>query len=475
MINILWGAITALFFWNKSTKDVEEKTQLASWTRTIVYGLFAAVILVFYLKTYKVASTYHIIQLSGIVETTDSTGNVVDSVATVKIFNKFSNGITENNEYQDLYVDNKEYEQISKYGGVFVAQNVSNGKKYTKRINESFKQEFQQAYKRIPINDDGYILGEQPVTNYSHAYQLVYTTSRIPSLIPLFAKFKIDKEDSIPYFSSYKRMIFSDYDSFEGKKVRKNELADIWGDVHELKEKEDTKHEMYVFCQIMTDTITNFDEYHYRYAYEDNFTNRMNFFTAADVSQYVINLEINTECNIKNLSFYYDLPIEINKYDSDMEVSSCSFSLKGDYLNNKIANNGIHKFHVKLPTLANLQLIRSLILTTLLTGFSSLFLLNLFYRLRKHGICFKEKHIKEISKDRVETLRKIMAVMLYLFLCIIAYVTWRIFKDDSFRISNDMADFLYGNYGWIIIGFIVLFIVIMYYLFKRAYTIKIKK
>jgi hypothetical protein len=35
MINTFISAIIALFFWGKASKDVEEKTQLASKTRTI--------------------------------------------------------------------------------------------------------------------------------------------------------------------------------------------------------------------------------------------------------------------------------------------------------------------------------------------------------------------------------------------------------------------------------------------------------
>lgn len=475
MINTFLAAIVALFFWKKSSKDLEEKTQLASWTRTIIFGVLAFAILVFYLKTYQVTSIYHGIQLSGVVETVDSTGNIVDSVATVDIYNKFSSGITENFESRKFLDNNEELKKISELGGIFVAQDVFNREKTYKKINKKYKQEFQQHFRRILENDNGYLLGNQPVTNYSHAYQFFYTTSGVPSLIPLFIKYNKDKEDTIPNFSTYSRIIISDYDSYEGGKERKGGAVDGLGNVHELIEEENKEHEMYIFAEVMTDTITTLDEYQYNYFCEDNVTNRMNFFTAADISQYVINLDIKTECNIKILSFHYDIPIEINPYDSDMEISSCSFSLKGDYLNENIVNSGVNRFHVKLPTLANLQLIRSLILTTLLTALFSLFLMNFFYRIRKHFISFRDNHITEISKEKVEIFRKKMGAILYLVLFVVCYIIWRIFKDKPFKISIVEADFIYSYYYYILGGLFVLLSIVVYRMFRKAYTIKKKK
>ena len=48
MINTFIAALVALFFWGKSSKDLDEKTQLASWVRTCVYGVLAFLVLVFY-------------------------------------------------------------------------------------------------------------------------------------------------------------------------------------------------------------------------------------------------------------------------------------------------------------------------------------------------------------------------------------------------------------------------------------------
>ena len=89
MINTFIAALVALFFWGKSSKDVEEKTQFASWTRTIVYGVLMCVILVFYIKTYQVATVIHSIEMKGIRSSVDSTGHIVDTIAAINIRNFF--------------------------------------------------------------------------------------------------------------------------------------------------------------------------------------------------------------------------------------------------------------------------------------------------------------------------------------------------------------------------------------------------
>lgn len=70
-IDVLIASLISVFFLGKATKDVEEKTQLASKTRTILYLVLAIVVGIFYYKTQQVATIYHYINIDKQRETLD--------------------------------------------------------------------------------------------------------------------------------------------------------------------------------------------------------------------------------------------------------------------------------------------------------------------------------------------------------------------------------------------------------------------
>ncbi len=470
MITTFIAALTALFFWNKSTKDVEEKTQLSSWTRTIVYGVLMIAVWVFYIKTYQVATVFHTIQVRGLRETINSDGEIADTIATIELTNKFSSGITENVPLNHIKSSNIKLRNVAETGGVFGVINLHNGNKYNIRTNPLLEDQ----YKGINQYTPPIKIKDYPIESFSHVYEISYFNSRIPSLIPFFPTFVLEKEAPVETMTPFSWFRISDFDSFGPGVTYSTQIQDHKGVLHKVKE-DNIHHEMYVGAAVLSDTITCMEDYHFKFDFSNNFSNRLTFFTAADISQYTCDIRIETDCYVKNLWVSYDLPIEINSYDSCMSVSAYSFKVDGDFLNKKIVNKGAYRFHVKLPTLANLQLIRSLILTTLLTALVSLFFLNLFYRLRKHFIDFKERHIEEIAENRLKPFKFKLYVLLYTFLIIIAYVSWRIYKDRPFHIKLETFEWLYEYNVLILLGFVLLLSVLIYFLFRKAYVRKIKK
>ena len=92
--------------------------------------------------------------------------------------------------------------------------------------------------------------------------------------------------------------------------------------------------------------------------------------------------------------------------------------------------------HVQFPTLANMQLIRSLVLTSLLTAFFSLFCLNVYYLVRKH-----EKYIpKFLMKKRT------YIVLIIITLLLIAFFTYLLLFDINLFIDTDYPK-NYNIYG----------------------------
>lgn len=476
MINTFIAAIVTLFFWGKSSKDLEEKTQLASWVRTCIYGFLTFLVLVFYIKTYQVATVSHTIQVMGVKESVNADGQVADTIATIDLVNKFSSNITENfvvNKVDDPAAD--ELKRISETSGLFMALNLHSGPKYKSIKNpklEKIENEIRMKYGYVPEATFGkYTLNDY--YPYNHAYLLCYITSSIPSLIPFFPTMKLEDKQDLGKYGGYQEVIMGDCDSYGEGLVSSTRVNDIDGNMHEVNNN-DFLHERYVGTTVFCDTITNKETYHYKFHFVKNFLQSMNFFTAADISQYTCDINLETDCHIKRMKITYDLPIEINSQDSNMIMTSYSFVVKGDFLNKDIANQGSYRFHVKFPTLANLQLIRSLILTTLLTALVSLFFLNLFYCIRKHVISFKEKHISEISVEKAKIFRRKICFLAFVIMGILVYVTWRICMEQPFHIKIETYVWLYSYYIWVIIAVIVILCILLYIMFRKAYIIKKK-
>ena len=477
MINTFIAAIVALFFWGKSTKDIEEKTQLASKMRTCVYGVLAFLVLVFYIKTYQVATVFHTIQVIGLKESVNANGELADSIETINLDNKFSSNITENfilNKVDDPDAD--ELKRISETSGLFMAINLHSGPAYKSRKSpkiEKTENEIRMINGYVPEATFGkYTLSDY--YSYNHAYLFCYITSSIPSMIPFFPTKKVEKKEELGNLGGYQEIIMGDCDSYGEGLVSSTRVNDVDGNTHEVFNN-DFLHERYVGTAVFCDTITNLEAYHYKFHFVKNFMQSMNFFTAADISQYTCDINLETDCHIKRMRISYDLPIEINPHDSCMRVSSYSFILNGDFLNKQIANQSSYRFHVKFPTLANLQLIRSLILTTLLTALVSLFFCNLFYLSRKWFISFKDKHISEISVEKTKIFRKRIYFLTFVILAFVVYVTWwRIYIEQPFHIDIETYDWLYSHYVWVALAVLVIICLILYIMFRKAYTIKKK-
>jgi len=472
MINTFIAAIVAMFFWGKSTKDIEEKTQLASKLRTFIYGVLALVVLLFYIKTHQVATVHHTIQVKGLKETVNANGELADTIATINLTNKFSSNITENYiiNKADLH-DADDIKKAAETGGLFMAVNVHSGPKYKLRLDPQIEKQIKASNGHLGSES---VIGDYMLDAYSHVYAVNYMTSSIPSLIPFFPTFRLEGKGWLKKSGFYYEQILSDCDSYgEGLKATAK-IEDNGGNKHEI-DFEDYLREMYVFQMVACDTLTNVENYHLRFQYDTNFFQRMNFFTAADISQYTCDINLESDCYIQRMKIMYDIPIEINSQDSSMVMTSYSFVVKGDFLNKVIANQGGYRFHVKFPTLANLQLIRSLILTTLLTALVSLFFYNLFYLIRKWAIRFRDKHISQISVEKAKTFRIRICILLIIIMLLMVYIAWRIFTERPFHVEIGTLDWLYAYHLWIIFAIIVILCVSIYFLFRKAYNFKKRK
>lgn len=462
MINTFIAAIVALFFWGKSSKDIEEKTQLASWLRTLVYGVLTFLVSVFYVKTYQVATVHHNIELKGLRTSRNANNNVADTVDNIYLVNRYSSYITEDYEIRNTALKNEMISDMAETGGLYVSMSLQSGSEYKTKnkseINNTSSWYLQKNF-----------LGGQLLESYSHAYQLDYITSSIPSLVPLLPTGKYEK-DTIESNGVFIRKKWGDCGSFGNEFTSFIVFNGADDKKYKIAAKDFLRDKYYITC-VLAETVTQ-PKTPAQFSFEHNSIHDFNFFTAADISQYTCDINLKSDCYVKNMEINHDLPIEINPHDSCMRVSSYSIILKRDFLNNQIVNKGNYKFHIKFPTLANLQLIRSLILTTLLTALVSLFFCNLFYLVRKKILSFKEKHISQINVEKAKRFRKKICVLALVFMIFIVYIAYRIWVDHPFHIKDSVHEWLNACVNWIVAGIIILLCLLFYFMFRKAYNIK---
>lgn len=455
MINGFLAAFVALFFWRKGTKETEEKTRRASKLRTFIYCILTIVVGIFFYKTYQVASIINSITVVPIRASYDSTGVIADTIPKIEILNRFSSSLSYNNIVLDQLKENTQDWTYYKYGGVSLEVNTHNPP-FLIKDNPN-----------IP-NNAIEILGS-PVKNPDHYYSIIIASTGINSIIPFFP--------DINYNMDWKQI---DFDVFARLRLGNLKDGDLYlfnptsdnSSSYELSE-QDTKinTEGYFFQQDFVSSFTIEPENPYSIIHacaKSSFSNTLGFFTAADISQYTHMISIQTDCYVSSLNMEYDIPIEITAQDSCISVGSHKFVVTAPLLE-KMKNHTL-VFHVKLPTMANLQLIRSLILTTLITALISLFFTNFYYLIRKGAIGYRKKHTlpyskaKLISRKKIKWFRFIMYTITVTIFLIMLWMSFLVFTDSPIYIPIQ-----YGGYLiFIFIGLIILLAIIITLLYLYA-------
>ena len=201
--------------------------------------------------------------------------------------------------------------------------------------------------------------------------------------------------------------------------------------------------------------------------------NKMNFLTAADVSQFTYVLGVISKMPVKNIHVITDIPIEMCPIDEWVKPNTFGFDME-DGVSNDL-NKSLTAVHIKLPTLANLQLIRSLILTTLITALVSLFAVNLYYCLRRSAKGYRKKHamsiskLRHISKLRITLFRYTMNLIMVALGVAICKWSWMLLMNQSLavdlkKLENHFELILAG----VIIASLLIIITLLYWYSHRA-------
>ena len=455
MKNIIISALIAAFFGSKSTKDIQEKTKNASWFRTFLYLFLSVIFGVFFYKSYQVRTIINQIDINSLRAFEDSLHHPIDTIKQINIINNFKTF----GSYSNLYIDaaKKSNNYIESGGTEIELQFVETT---SEKIND-----------RSSLTEDLKKIIEEKTNNsidsFGSIYNFEFSSKSIPSFIKIYPSVRFDEpivSDSILYTQidqagNVKGLDLGKKIGISSPNIEKGLLGDI---VKCRKIIVLTKGEQFIRENI--NSIT-FIMPHY-------LANTINLFTAGDLSQYTYYIELNSDIIIKNMSVIYNVPIEVGNQTEEITCFANGFGINDEEVLQRFVGKYPMTFNVKLPSMANLQQIRSLFLTALLTAFISLFFRNLYYRIRKWTVKYKSNHKlqfserRKISRKRVNIFKYYLYAINSLFLISVIVIVLLSANDYTFLVD-------YKNIVWIIarIFFIILaFLMGVIYLYKYMLT-----
>ena len=417
IINTFLSALISIFFLGKSTKEVQEKTRNASWFRTFVYLFLTIIFCIFFYKSYQVKTIINRIDISALRGAEDSLGNPIDTIQHIKIVNAFNTLGSYENQLFDVEKANTKSEMI---GGAEIKLNLSDyseGKiKNSGGLTDSLKN-------RIAAQT-----GKKIDANTGSIYRCEFFSTNIPSLIHVYPSIRLD-EPKVQY-PSYGATIEN-----KGNVVGLNLNGRIGIS------KSNPSKGYYVDGLSYQKTSIFYDEKSVR----ENFD-----------------------------AIYIHMPhqlvnsIEVSNQAEGLVLHANAFSVVDAELLNKEIGSRPMMFLVKLPSMANLQQIRSLLLTAIITALFSLFCTNLFYRVRKWAIQYKRNHglkiseLRQIDVKRINNYRWFLYIIVFSLLTIILVVVLMSALGYVFLIESD-------NLGWKIIGLLLCVIVILVIAIYKSY------
>ena len=421
MGNFFISILITIFFLRKSSKEVDDKTKNASWARTCIYLILTIIFGVFYYQTFQVATIVNKVEISTLRGFVDSLKQSTDTIEYLHIYNNFKTLGSYKNPYFDIIKNDKEY---SSDGGVEFKFAAAETSKYSLEDKWGFSDSIKRNIEKIT--------GKAIDSNTGPIYKLSFFSTSVPNLIPVYPIMRYDKPDTL----CDKNGLFSIINNVGNIAMSGNGRILI------------SKSDPLKGCFIDALLCEQIKIAHYKIAPPEGLAiphplaNTINIFTACDLSQYTYCLELNSDLPIKNMSVIYNVPIEVVNHFDGMISHANAFTINDSNLLDSVNGNTPTMVLIKLPTMANLQQIRSLILTAIVTALFSLFCTNLFYRSRKKVVDYLKKHSINISEEnnvlinRVENIKFVLYSIVFTILILFLVITCIAVAGYSLLIEN---------------------------------------
>lgn len=453
MINSFFSALIAIFFLGKSTKEVEEKTSNSSWFRTSVYFLLTIIFGIVFYKSYQVRTVVNKIDIKTLYGIEDSLHHPLDTIKNVCIYNNFETLGSYYNQYFEIAENDTNYNATGGFGiKIAFAENAEGV--FLKRDSLS------DELKRDIENQTGKAIN----SHKGSVYAFEFFSTNIPSLIHFYPAIRYDNPTPKT-------------DSFYSTIEKVGNICDIDPKGRIVISKSNPSEGFFADGLLYQKTLVFHDDF-FRKALKsfplgmpNSLVNEMNIFTAGDLSQYTYCIELNSDMYVDSLEIVYNVPIEISNQSEKIITYANGFGISdGDFLNKEVGSQPM-MFLVKLPSMANLQQIRSLLLTAIVTALFTLFCTNLFYRIRKYAMEYKSNHALNISKG-VMSFKTFLIIFVLLLLIFILFFVLMSALGYVFLVENE-------HFRWTIVRnvglSIIIFSAIIFSIYKFAKTPPSKK
>lgn len=460
ILNLFISAIIATFFLGNASREKIEKTKKASLFRSCVYFFLTIVAFVIFYKSYQVSTIVNMVDIKSLRGAEDSLNNSRDTINIIRIYNKFREMGTYDNKTLTLANQHKKDSFYTKNGGVLVKIQPANSPKYPVKNRELLTQEMRQS-----------IEGEfnRDISTTGPSYTLTFLSTNIPSYVPFYP----DIEYGSPWEHKDGYMLANTVINSRGAdniyftvlgKENKGAIKDLEGG------KEIFENGIVVQQTIVVDYLKEKLDGLFMSISHD-YANAINILTAADLSQYTYVLTFNSELYIKEADIEYNIPIEVSGNLDGVSGGSHNIHLNEQFI--KTNRGQTIMFHVTLPSMANIQLIRSLILTALLTTLFSLFCRNVYYYLANLAYEFHRKNRMRFSSPKRQKLfQKYNYTVTFIFIAVIFYIMYYVVFGKAFLVYFDTI------WYWVI-GIVLFTIIVLsvatYYIYKYAVTPETKK
>lgn len=442
-----------------------KKIQNAKWWKTILYAILCVFCLILIVKTYTVTTIEKRLEINYI-----SGSGKYDSISISHVIADTINCFF--------------YQRFGKHN-IDSIKNIKEKLPYTGGFDVCFKYHMNPKYKytKDSVKDENgkivdlysYCINKYPnikeidrhnIEQSQFISRIDYLNTEIPSLIPIANKIKFNSQFSkLKKNKDFAHQALAVSTPFETDTIINNDYG-IHSEIFSLTMLQPGHSSINEIPIIISFPLEDFNE--------------LGWLTAADVSQVTMIYKVISDYNIDTLGIHFDLPVEIPEIYPKPDFKENFNLIYVNPFDNNTYNKQIKeqeiRFHAHIPQLANLQLIRSLLLTTVFTALIALFFTNLYncfvrYLYMKRNRKENKKKIDEIIKIiecEKKRLLKYNYIIAFIIVMIFAYSYYRVIIDKPFQFSFPNIEFIGINITSpaLCYCYFILFIILIWILFN---------
>ena len=507
-MEIFIATFISLFIWGKVSKDALEDKPKRDCIKTLLYCFLSAIIAIIYYMSSQVETSRNYVEIKKLVTQTNTKGDCSDSVyVTINHRMKPDNlqfyadhenvnplgGVEmlfkSEDSYKNIKINRKALKDIYRYLNLCLYDKKLNDeipdtntlknilKRYSDELN-ILRPEIKKIGNKLFEPNSVFLKSEidQLTDLLEYVFQdqrSLYLVTHIPPKRKTFLPIDIRGEEEIHYIEGkpnkhkfviedkvFKELFVDPY--WVSRGLTLDEIKD------ELESRNLTLYQYFLGISNLPrkgNPIYESDSVHFlKFTNSDSLFNYVDYFTASDMSQRIFNVAFNSEVPLKCLVVTFDEPINVSEIYPKPDTLDMNRIIYTDRKKLDFLRYTSLTFHAKLPTYENKQLLRSLILTTILTAVFSLFCTNLFlwgkYLVNKFSNkYFIARIITEEEKKKYKKRINLFQVTCFAIAFIIASIPFILyyyaFTNKTLAIYSDSIISLVIKIALIIIAIIV--------------------